>query len=221
MSDNIQIAASTRSVIGKTAHRMAGTGRLPGVLYGARVDATPVEVDRHDFEQLLAHEGGVASKLVELTVDGDKPVNVIIKAMQRDAVKGTVQHVDFWAIDLTQKITTSVPLHFVGEAPGVKAGGVLTHNMRELSIEALPTALPEAVEADISALEIGDSLHISALPIPDGVVLHAAEDEIVCSVLAPKAIEEEVPEEELEGVEGEEGEEPEVIGESEEETSEE
>jgi large subunit ribosomal protein L25 len=215
MAETIELTATSRTVVGKASKRLAATGRLPGVVYGASIEAKPIEVDRHTFEQMLAHEA-LTTSLVHLIVDDHKPVNVIVKEIVRDPVKGTIQHVDFWAIKMTQQITTTVPIHYVGESPGVKAGGVITHNLRELSVEALPTQLPENIEADISALEIGDSLHVGQLPVPEGVVIHISPDEIVASVLAPKAAE-------VEEVEGEvtEEAEPEVIGEKAEESSEE
>jgi large subunit ribosomal protein L25 len=208
MAEAIELNATSRTVIGKSSRRLAVTGGLPAVVYGAAIDAQPIEVDRHTIELLITHEA-LASSLIKLTIDEDKPVNVIVKEIVRDPVKGTLQHVDFWAIKMTQQITTTVPIHFTGESPGVKAGGVLTHNMRELSVEALPTHLPEFLEADISDLEVGDSVHVGQIVVPEGVTLHAPAEEIVASVLAPKAAE---VEEVVEGEEAAEAE-PEVIGE--------
>jgi large subunit ribosomal protein L25 len=202
MTESIDLQASSREVVGK-ANRRVPHDRLPAVLYGAGHKSQAISVDRHAFQQLLHHEG-LMSALVKLTVDDHKPVTVIVKSLQHDPLKGNVEHVDFWAVKMTQKITTVVPLHFVGESPGVHGGGVMTHNVQTVHVESLPADMPDHLEADISALEVGDSLHISDIVAPEGVIILDAADEILCSVLAPKVEEEEVTEEAVE---------PEVIGE--------
>jgi large subunit ribosomal protein L25 len=208
MAENIRMKAVTRETIGKTSHRLADE-ELAGVVYGAAVGSRAVSVERHAFEQVLSHEGNIASKLIELTVDDGKPVPVIVKSLQRDPLKGTVTHVDFWAVNMRRPVTTTVPVHFEGEAPGVKTGGVFMHNVQHINVEALPDELPEFVTVDISALEVGDSVHVRDLVYPKGVTILDHEDEIVASVVAP-AKEEEVAEVVEEAAE------PEVIGESEE-----
>lgn len=212
MTQAIELKARTRSVVGKANRRLSGRNELPGVVYGAKHVPQSVVVDRHEFEQLLHHES-VTSSVLKLAVDDHGPVNVIVKDIQRDAVKGTLLHVDFWAVRMDQTIATTVAIQFMGESAGVKAGGVLTHNLRELHIDALPGDMPDHVEADITALEVGDSLHVSDLVVPDNVHVTDSADEIVCSVLAPKI-------EEVEEVVEEEAEEPEVIGEKGEEAGE-
>lgn len=202
MTESIDLNASVREVVGK-ANRRLPDDRLPAVLYGSGHKSQAISVDRHAFQQLLHHEG-LMSALVKLTVDGHKPVTVIVKSLQHDPIKGSVEHVDFWAVKMTQKITTVVPVHFVGESPGVHAGGVMTHNVQTVHVESLPGDMPDHLEVDVSALEIGDSLHVSNIVATAGVAILDAEDEILCSVLAPKV-------EEVE--EGVEAAEPEVIGE--------
>jgi large subunit ribosomal protein L25 len=203
MTESIDLNASIREVVGKANRRLPG-GRLPGVLYGDGHKAQAVSVDRHTFEQLL-HGEGLMSSLVKLTVDEHKPLTVVVKSLQHDPVKGTLEHVDFWAVKMTQKIATVVPVHFVGDSPGARVGGVLTHNVQTVHVESLPADMPEHLEVDISGLEIGDSLHISDIVAQAGVTILDAADEILCSVLAPKA-------EEAEEAATEQAE-PEVIGE--------
>jgi large subunit ribosomal protein L25 len=212
MTENIELNATSRPSVGKANRRMADSGLLPAVLYGVGTAAAAIAVDRHAFELLASHEG-LTSSLIKLTVDDNKPVTVLVKAVQRDAVKSTLLHVDFWAVSMTQKITTSVAIHFIGDSPGVKVGGVMTHNAQQVHVETLPAEIPDHLEADISGLEIGDALHMSDLVVPDGVVILDAPDEIICSVQAPKAaeVEEEVVEEAAE---------PEIIGEKPEESGE-
>ena len=112
---------------------------------------------------LVAH--GEGSTLVHVKVGDAKPVNAIVKEVQHDRVRGTVQHIDFWAVKMTQRIAAVVPLRFAGDSAGVKAGGVLTHNFTEVHIESLPADLPEYIEADVSLLEVGDSLKVSDLVV--------------------------------------------------------
>jgi large subunit ribosomal protein L25 len=205
MAENIGINAVTRETIGKANRHLDGT-KLAAVVYGTAVDSLAVEIDRHEFEQILLHEGNISSKLIDLTVDDGKPVPVIVKALQRDPLKSHVLHVDFWAVNMRRPVTTTVPVHFEGEAPGVKTGGVFMHNVQHINVEALPDELPEFVTVDISTLEVGDSVHVRDLVAPKGVTILDAADEIVASVVAPAAEEEE--EVVAEAVE------PEVIGET-------
>ena len=205
MAENIRIKATTREMIGKT-HRRLDDSKLAGVVYGAAHKSQAVEVERHDFEQVLSHEGNIASKLIDLTIDGGKTVHVIVKSLQRDVMKGTVMHVDFWAVNMRQKVTTTVPVHFEGDAPGTKTGGVFMHNVQHINVEALPDELPEFLLADISALEVGDSIHVRDLVVPKGVTVLDDADEIVASVVPP------AKEEEVEVAE--EAAQPEVIGET-------
>jgi len=211
MTESIELKAAGRELVGKANRRLAGSNRLAAVVYGVGHTPQSISVDRHDFE-LAVHHGGMMSSIVKLAIDDQKPVNVIVKSIQRDAVKDSIQHVDFWAVNMKQMISSTVPIHFTGESAGVKVGGVMTHNLREVHIEALPADLPEFLEVDISALEIGDSLHVGDLTVSDKFTITSAADEIVCSVSAPKAaeVEEEVAAE---------GAEPEVIGEKSEESA--
>jgi large subunit ribosomal protein L25 len=213
MAEFIDLSATSRDVIGKANRRIGGEGLLPAVVYGTGHEAQSVAVDRHAFE-LLLHNSNITSSLVKLTVDDQKPINVVVKSVQRDAIKSNVIHVDFWAVQMDQKITTVVPVHFLGDAPGVRGGGVMMHNLQQVRVETLPTSMPDFLEADVSALEIGDSIHVSDLVALEGVTVLDAPEEIIASVVAPKV--EEVEEEAV----AEAGAEPEVIGEKEAESEE-
>jgi large subunit ribosomal protein L25 len=207
MAQTTEIQATHREIVGK-ANRRLDAARLAAVVYGAGVGSRPITIERHEFEQLLAHDEGFASRLMKLAVDDEKPVNVIVKSLHRDPATNSILHVDFWEVAMTQSIVTSVPIHFAGEAPGVKAGGVMMHNLQHVQIEALPGDLPDSLMADISALEVGDSLHVSDIVPPKGVTLVDSPDEILASVVAPAKVEEEVVVLEEE--------QPEVIGEEQE-----
>jgi large subunit ribosomal protein L25 len=205
MTENIRIKATSRETVGK-ANRRLDDSQLAAVVYGAAVESRAVSVDRHDFAQVLTHEANISSRLIDLMLDGAaKPLPVIVKAIQHDAVKGTLFHVDFWAVNMRQPVTTTVPVHFEGEAAGVKTGGVFMHNVNHITVEALPDDLPESVTFDVTALEVGDSVHVRDLVAPKGVTILDHEDEIVASIVPPAKEEEVVAEEVTE---------PEVIGET-------
>jgi large subunit ribosomal protein L25 len=138
MADFIELTATTRGSVGKANRRIGGEGLLPAVVYGTGHAAQAIAVDRHTFEQLL--HGNITSSLVKLTVDDDKPINVIVKSVQHDVIKGNVLHVDFWAIKMDQMITTVVPVHFIGDSPGVRIGGVMTHNVQQIHVESSRSA---------------------------------------------------------------------------------
>ncbi len=195
MTETMEIGAYTRTRVGKANRALAREGRLPAVVYGAGFESgKPIEIDRHEFEQIAAH-GTVATTLFKLSIDGGKPVNAMVKGIARDPVRGVIQHVDFWAIKLSQTVTTVVPLEYVGVSAGEKAGGVLLHELREVHVEARPVDLPEHIEVDVSKLEVGDSLHVGDLVAPEGVHILDDPEAIVCSVTTPqKAVEEEVTE---------------------------
>lgn len=208
MVENIVMKATTRSTIGKANRRLDST-ELAGVLYGAGVKSRAIAVDRHSFEQLLLHDESIASHLIDLIVDDAKPIPVIVKGLQHDVLKGSLMHVDLWAVNMKKPVVTTVAVHPNGEAPGVKSGGIFMHNVLHVNIEALPDDLPEAITFDISELHVGETVHVSDLVVPKGVTVLDDPSEIVASIVAPAK---EVEPEEAEAVA-----EPEVIGEKSEE----
>ena len=149
------------------------------------------------------HAAGAA--LVELKLEGEKkPVNAMVREVQRSPVKGNILHIDFVAVSMTEVVHAVVPIHLLNDPAGVKAGGILTINMHELNIEALPGDLPESLEWDVSALEMGDTLVLSEIEAPEGIKFLDDPESIVASVQAPRV--------EVEEVEEEEAAEPEIIG---------
>lgn len=203
MSTVNEITVTPRTVIGKTSHRLAAAGQIPAVLYGVGREAMPVAVNRHDFELWAAHHAS-GSGMVELKVEGEKKVvNAMVREIQHSAVKGTILHVDFLAVSMDKPIHANVLLHLVNDPEGVRAGGVLTVNIHELNVEALPAELPESIEWDVSAMQLGDTLHIRDIVAPKGITLLDDPEGIVASVQTPRAEVEEVAEELAE---------PEVIG---------
>lgn len=206
MADTIELTATPREQIGKASRKLAQVGKVPAVLYGAGHKPESLELDAHELDRLLAHEG-VRSLILHVNVEGTaKPINAMVKAVQVDPTKGRPLHVDLLAIKMNVAVTTTVALHFEGESPGVKGGGVLNQSLTVVSVEALPTDLPESIVVDISELDTGHNLMVSDLVAPAGVTILDDPEILVASVTAPTKAEEEV-------VEGEEAAEPAIVGE--------
>ncbi len=206
MTETTAITAQPRKVHGKANRRLAKAGLIPAVLYGAGRETMSLALERHDFEVMMSHHGA-GSTLVTIAIEGEKkPINAVIKEVQHSPVKGTILHVDFLAIRMDEKLQAKVSFHFVGDAPGVKAGGILMHSLREVLVEALPVALPDSIEVDVSELEIGDSVNVADIEAPEGVEIVDDPEATICSITLPTAepVEEEEVEEELE---------PELVGE--------
>jgi large subunit ribosomal protein L25 len=199
MADN-QLVADKREGTGKgVARKLRAAGRVPAVLYGTGVEPTALSVDARDLFHLL-HTGAGTNVLVDLEVDGERHL-ALPRDVQRDHIRGRYVHVDFLAVRADAKITLTVPVRVVGESPGVKLGGVLEHHLWDLQVECLPTDVPDAIDADISTLdEIGSSLKVSDLVVPEGVTILTSPDESVVAVQQPQAP---VVEEAVEAVEGE------------------
>ena len=203
----VPLKANHREEIGKQAvKKIRSQKRIPGVVYGSGVKATSIDVSIDDFLRTIHTKAG-ENVVIQLTVAGKKGFEktVVIKEIQHDAITDAVKHVDFNAISLTEKIKVKVPLQVKGEAPGLKEGGILDVVHHEIEVECLPTNIPERLNADISALKIGDSIHIRDIVFPSGVQSQLAPDEVVIAIHAPKA--EEVP-----AAEEAAAAEPEVIG---------
>lgn len=193
----VPLKANRREQVGKQeAKRLRALKRIPAVVYGAGVKATAIDVSADDFSRAIHTKAG-ENVVIQLTVSGSKSFEktVVIKEIQHDPTTDAIQHVDFNAISLTEQIKVKVPLQLKGEAPGVKEGGVLDVVHHEIEVECLPTSIPERLEADISALKIGDSIHIREIAFPQGVVPELAQDEVVVAIHAPKAEEVPAPEE--------------------------
>ncbi len=189
----------------REARRLRRAGFVPGILYGAsHPDPVALKVGALELRRLLAD----GAALFDVKIGGDRSVPAILKDRQDHPVRAEVMHVDFLEVRLDEKIqsTVSVELTGVEEAPGVTEGGVLDLATRELNIEALPTAIPEHITVDVSDMEMGATLLLSAISAPEGVeFLDDPEETVVATVILPTVEEEPEIEEETELV-GEEGE---------------
>jgi len=189
----IEVTAFPRTSQGKGAsRRLRATGRVPGVIYGAGVDAQSVEFDHKALLRHLKLEA-FHSSILDLTVEGRKD-RVLLRDFQMHPFKEQVQHVDFQRIDPKKKIHMAVPLHFMNAeiSPGVKLGkGVIQHIINELEIQCLPDELPEYIEVDLKDLELGHSIHVSELKLPKGVEPLSrlkTEDPAVVTVQVPREV---------------------------------
>ena len=197
--------------------RLRRQGLVPGVIYGIDSDSVSFKVDARRLRAVLS-EGHA---LFDIEVDGGSPQPVIVKDQQRHPVRGHVYHLDLLKVRLDEKIQATVALELEGveEAPGVKEGGVLEHVTREVTIEALPTDIPDRIVADVSGMGIAETLMLSTVAAPDGVqIMGDLEETVVATITAPSEIveEEEIEEEtELVGEEAEAAEGEEAPGEGE------
>ncbi len=180
-----------RDAVGKgVARKLRAAGRIPGVLYGRTTPALPVSLDPKSLRRALVRSEAGLNTLFELDVAGGGPLQgkpILVRELQRDPVKGDYLHADLLAVDLLQKLQVSVPIHVVGKAHGVELGGILDHSLRELELLCLPTAIPKEVQVDVSLLEVGQSLHVRDLVLPEGVELRSDPDLSVVSVVVPAA----------------------------------
>jgi large subunit ribosomal protein L25 len=180
-----KLVASVRTESGKgVARKLRADGRVPAVLYGQGADPLALSVDARELSHLL-HKGG-SNVLVDLVVDGDKHL-AMPREIQRDHIKGRYWHIDFYAVNASEKITVNVPIRIVGEAAGVKLGGVLEHHLWEVSVECLPANVPETIDVDVSDLEIGDSIKVGDLAAPDDASIISNPEDSVVAVQQPQA----------------------------------
>jgi large subunit ribosomal protein L25 len=189
----------------RAARRLRRAGRVPGVLYGGESEPVSFDVDARELRIALAASGAV----LDLSVDGGNATPVVLKEAQRDPVRGETTHVDLLRVKLDTAIHAVVALELSGteDAPGVKQGGVLEHIVREVSIEALPTAIPESIVHDVSAMEIGETITLSEVQPPEGVSLLDDDETVVATLSPPRLQAEAEPEIESEtGLVGEEAE---------------
>ena len=191
MAGNV-LAAENRTETGKGAgRRLRAVGRIPAVLYGKGVETRSLSVDPRALNSLLHSSGAGLNTLIDLEIGGQSQ-QVLLKELQREPIGGGFVHADFFQVDLTERVTVSVPIHIVGTAKGVSLeGGILDLPVREVDIECLPTAIPDEIEVDVSALEIGDSIHVSDIVLPADTEMRTDLGLAVATVVAPKAAEEE------------------------------
>jgi large subunit ribosomal protein L25 len=193
----IEIKANLRDTKGTGAsRRLRKSGSIPGIVYGNKKDAVSITLDGKDLSLKFKKEAFHAS-ILSLDLDGKKE-SVLLRDYQLEPVKSTLLHVDFQRVNENEKIHVKVPFHFINEdvAKGVKLeGGVITHIVTEADIACLPKDLPQYIEVDLADLELGHSIHLSEIKLPEGIELTAlthGNDAAVTSIIKPKVKEESV-----------------------------
>jgi large subunit ribosomal protein L25 len=195
------------------ARRLRRRGLIPGVIYGGGKDPAAISVPERELRRALTGAGGLHA-ILDVVVQGDgngdaRPA--ILKDYQQDVISGRVAHIDLHQVRLDRPIQASVVVQLVGESVGAKEGGVLSQVSREVTVEALPMEIPEHIDADVSTMNIGDSLRLADIPAIEGVTfVDDPEETVLATVTAPSVFDEPEPEEEEleEGAELPEGEAP-------------
>ncbi|MBX4191588.1 MAG: 50S ribosomal protein L25 [Candidatus Doudnabacteria bacterium] len=187
--ENIAITATKREVSGKKVQTLRAAGKLPAVVYGHNTENKQLEINEKEFTKAFKSAG--ESTLVNLTIDG-KSQPVLIHDVQHHYLSGKPIHVDFYAVNMTEKLKVKVPVHFLGESPAVKAmGGTLVKNLSEIEVECLPGDIPQAFEVDISILNtFEDAIRVSSVKVAKEVTVITPADEVLVTVSAPRTEEE-------------------------------
>ncbi|MEK4562806.1 50S ribosomal protein L25/general stress protein Ctc [Staphylococcus equorum] len=187
---------------------LRNTGKVPAIVYGYGTKNTSVKVDEVEFIKVIREVG--RNGVIELGV-GSKTIKVMVSDYQFDPLKNQITHIDFLAINMTEERTVEVPVHLIGEAAGAKEGGVVEQPLFNLEVTATPDNIPEAIEVEISELEIGGTISVEDIKVSGDFTIENEATDSVVTVVAPT---EEPTEEEIEAMEGEaQTEEPEVVGE--------
>ncbi|HEX8680642.1 MAG TPA: 50S ribosomal protein L25 [Chthoniobacterales bacterium] len=186
MAKQVRLAAQRRTGLGRSAVRkLKAIGAVPAVIYGGNNTPEPLQISRRDISNVLSHASG-ENILVELEIAGDTNRLAMVQEVQHAPVGGEVLHVDFHAVSMDEMIEADVPLEPIGTANGVKNfGGLLEQNLRSLSIECLPRDLPDVIQVDVSALNIGDAIHVRDIPLPPGVRTTVPAELTAIAVMAP------------------------------------
>ncbi|GAC1476234.1 MAG: 50S ribosomal protein L25/general stress protein Ctc [Candidatus Dormibacteraceae bacterium] len=191
----MQLKASVRDLLGKRSRRLHSEGKLAAVVYGHNAKPTPLVLDRLEFQKVFVKSG--RTHLVDLVVGGEKAEKVLVREIQSHPRRLGPIHVDFYQVNLEEKITVEVPVHLMGESAAVKRGDAdVLQPIHSLRVECLPSDIPEAFEVDLSPLEdIGSELRISDIKMPKGVTVLIDSDELVVKIVPKREmkVEEEAP----------------------------
>jgi large subunit ribosomal protein L25 len=202
------LKVAKRDVLGKKVSKLRREGVTPANIFGKEIESIAIQLSTDEFRHFVRGHG--RNEIIYLNVDGeDRPT--FIRNVQQDPVSDEILHIDFLQVDLTQKVRLEVPVHITGTPPALDLGGILTHALNSVDVEALPTNIPSELIVDVSILtELGQSVHVDTIVPPEGVDILTDPETVVARIDIPaaeKAEEEEAVEgEEGEEVEGEEGE---------------
>jgi len=184
--ETLEIQANARAAGGKNhARRLRRSGKIPAVLYGPKTQAVALELDRKDFSARVALLQGSHLVRLKSSVPELAEKVALVKEMQFHPISGDVTHADLYEVDLAARILVQVPLRFVGKAAGVTRGGILQPIVREVEVECLPMDIPGFFNVDVSALDIGDSIHVEEIQMPADVTLVFESNFAVVTVVTP------------------------------------
>ena len=202
MSEVAKLQAKVREGTGKgVARKMRAAGRVPAVVYGPDGDAQSVSVDAHEALTLF---GGISveNTIVSLEIEGQKsPVDTLVREVQMHPFKPNLLHLDFYKVTKGQTLQVQVPLHFEGTPAGVRlSSGILEQHVHDIEVRCVPSKIPDHLEIDVTNLELGESLHVSDLKVPEGVEILTEGDRTLCIVVLPRgAVSDEAEEGDIEG----------------------
>ncbi len=178
------ITASTREKTG-SLNTLRRKGKIPAVLYGKGISPQLLTVKEHEAQKEVE-----LNSFIDLKLNG-QTYRVMVRDIQKDPIKSSLLHIDFLKVEMNQPLEAEVPIRMIGEAPGVKAGGILQQNLHSVNVRALPSKIPEVLEVDVSLLEIGDSVTAEDLKLPEEVeLLHIDLENAIASVTPPAREEE-------------------------------
>ena len=187
---------------GSYNNELRNQGFVPAVLYGREIGTFNVYVSEKDLSKIIAKSGeNVFAKMTLQQEDAETEYNVLFKEVQRHPVKGTLLHIDFNQVSMSEKLNTVVPVVLVGDSPGVEEGGILQQMLREIDIRCLPGNIPSSVEVDISGLGIGDNVMVESISVPEEVEIITELTEVIAAVAVPQEEEEEETTEEMDTLE--------------------
>ncbi|MGD7651590.1 MAG: 50S ribosomal protein L25 [Verrucomicrobiales bacterium] len=182
MAKKTSLKAAPRARTGSgLLKQMRREGWLPSVIYGRGTESKNLKVDAKTFSELISHSTSEAI-VVNLDVEGEGTSLAFLQAIQHDPISGTALHADFLAIDEKTEIQGQVPAVLVGEAPGVKTGGVIEQYVHDIEIKSIPANFPTEIEIDITKLELGESLHIGDVSFPAGVSPTQGDDVVIVHI---------------------------------------
>lgn len=177
----------------ETGHRSTLTqlrkgGAIPAVIYGYKLDSTPISISAKEFKKSIQKNG--QNSVFSLDLEGKK-VNVVVSEVQQCSLKDEVNHVDFLAINMAEKLEADVPIKLVGQSVGVSEGGILMQPNLELKVKVKPAELPDSIEVDISSLKVGESLTVAEIRNQTPVEVISEDDYLLVTIVAPVSAEQE------------------------------
>lgn len=188
--EKASLTATTRELGKAKTNGLRVSGKIPAILYGREHKPVTIAVDGKSVQKALSTKAGL-NVLIDLDIEGKEKVMARVCDYQASPLTREFTHIDFQIVDLKRKIEVEVPIHFEGKSPGVKEGGVMDIQRRSLHVKCLPTSIPEFIAVDISALNIGDNIHMDDLKLPEGVECQHDQNFVIVAVVPP-AKEEEV-----------------------------